>query len=84
VDTYVKDNEALSMYRVVSGAPSDAITGNDFTFHIGGAGARNELDDPRKRYIWSIKIFNIAFGFPLCRGIRRNLECGGLAQGGWA
>jgi hypothetical protein len=61
-DIYVKNDEALSMYRVANDGVPDAITGRNFTFHIGGSGAREELADPRKRYIWTTKIFNIAFG----------------------
>jgi len=65
VETYVVDHEAVTAIIAMDGTPDSIVNDEKDTFRFGGKSARTELSDPRARYIWTAKIFNLAFGLLL-------------------
>ncbi len=62
LETYVEDSTALTSLRTLEDGTLDAVVNSDRSFRIGGHKALFEIHDPRKRYIWTTKIFNLALG----------------------
>lgn len=61
-EIYVEDSLYMNSIRTLEDGTRDSIMNSDRSFRIGSRNALSQIQNPRNRYIWTTKIFNLALG----------------------